>query len=73
MKPNINDGERLIRVILGIYAMLLGFLFVQGAIGVILGILGFVSFATGASGWCAIYAAMKKPAIKVEVSDSEEA
>lgn len=73
MKPNVGDGERLIRVILGIYAMLLGFLFVQGAIGVILGILGFVAFATGATGWCAIYAAMKKPPIPVEASDSKEA
>ena len=73
MKPNIGDGERLIRVLLGIYMMLLGFLFIQGPIGVILGILGLVSFATGASGWCGIYAAMKKPAIEVETSESEEA
>ena len=45
---------------------------IEGAVGVIMGILGFVAFATGASGWCGIYAAMKKPAIKVEVSDSEK-
>ena len=72
MKPNINDGERLIRVLLGIYVMLLGFLFIQGAVGIILGILGFIAFATGATGWCGLYAAMKKPPIRVETSESEE-
>ena len=72
MKPNINDGERLIRVLLGIYVMLLGFLFVQGAVGIILGILGLVAFLTGATGWCGIYAAMKKPPIPIKTSESEE-
>lgn len=69
MKPNIGDGERLIRVLLGIYIMLLGFLFIQGAFGIILGVLGFVAFATGTSGWCGIYAAMGKSTIKVTASD----
>ena len=71
MKPNIGDGERLIRVLVGIYVMLLGVLFIQGAIGAVLGILGFAAFATGATGWCGIYAAMKKPPIPVEASEPE--
>lgn len=51
----------MIRVILGIYAMLLGFLFIQGVIGAILGILGLIAFATGASGWCPFYTFVGKP------------
>ena len=35
MKTNIGDGERLIRVLAGVYVMLLGFLFIQGAVGII--------------------------------------
>ncbi len=65
MKPNIGDGERLIRVILGIYAMLLGFLFIQGVVGIILGIVGLVAFATGAVGWCGIYALLGKSTLSV--------
>ncbi len=76
MKPNISDGERLIRVILGIYGMLLGFLFIQGVVGIILGVVGLVTFATGASGWCGLYTllgkstltAPKQPAVEEVVS-----
>jgi len=64
MKPNIGDGERLIRVILGIYVMLLGFLFIQGIVGSILGILGLIAFATGAAGWCGIYTLLGKSTLK---------
>jgi len=66
MKPNIGDGERLIRVLLGIYVMLLGFLFIQGVVGILLGILGFIAFATGATGWCGIYAALGKSTVSTE-------
>lgn len=61
IQTNISDGERLIRVILGVYAMLLGFLFIQGIIGAIIGILGLIAFATGASGWCPLYTFIGKP------------
>mgnify|MGYP000163469729 CR=1 FL=1 len=72
MKPNIGDGERLIRVILGIYVMLLGFLFIQGVVGIILGILGLIAFATGASGWCGIYTLMGKSTLKTSPDEPEE-
>ena len=72
MKPNIGDGERLIRVILGIYVMLLGFLFIQGVIGIILGILGLISFATGASGWCGIYTLMGKSTLTTTPDEPEQ-
>jgi len=72
MKLNIGDGERLIRVILGIYTMLLGFLFIQGIIGIILGILGLIAFATGASGWCGIYTLLGKSTLQVTPAEPEQ-
>ncbi len=72
MKPNIGDGERLIRVILGIYVMLVGFFFIQGVVGIILGVLGLVAFATGASGWCGIYALMGKSTLTAAAPEPEQ-
>ena len=72
MKPNIGDGERLIRVLVGVYIMLLGFLFIQGVVGIILGLLGFIAFATGTTGWCGVYAALGKSTVKVETAESGE-
>ena len=72
MKPNIGDGERLIRVILGIYGMLLGFLFIQGVVGIILGILGLIAFATGAVGWCGIYTLLGKSTLQDTPAEPEQ-
>ena len=60
MKHNIGDVERILRVVLGIFAMLLGFLFIQGVAGIILGVLGGIAFLTGAVGWCGIYVLLGK-------------
>ncbi len=35
--------------------MLLGFLFIQGVVGILIGVLGLVSLVTGLVGWCGIY------------------
>jgi len=58
LRRNVGDLERLLRVILGIYVMLLGFLFISGLVGNLLGFVGLLVFATGATGWCGIYALM---------------
>ncbi|HEY88998.1 MAG TPA: DUF2892 domain-containing protein [Thermoflexia bacterium] len=68
---NISDAERIIRMVLGVFGMLLGFLFIQGPGGTLLGILGGLSFITGAAGWCGIYVLLKKE-LPVEESPSEE-
>lgn len=60
MQTNVEERERLIRSILGIYTMLFGFLFVQGVVGIIIGVLGLISLVTGASGWCPIYTWLRK-------------
>jgi hypothetical protein len=53
--PNVGSRDRLFRTILGVYGMLLGFLFIQGLVGNILGILSAISLVTGIVGWCGIY------------------
>lgn len=72
MKPNVNEKERLYRTILGVYAMLLGFLFIQGVVGIILGILGIISLFTGLAGWCAIYHFLGKSTINTIPSVQKE-
>ncbi len=55
IRHNISDLERLLRVIFGVYAMLLGFLFISGLAGNLLGFLGLLLAITGAMGWSGIY------------------
>ncbi len=50
MTNSISEGERLIHVLTGIYAMLLGFLFIQGLVGGILGVAGLAALGGGVSG-----------------------
>ena len=71
MKPNIGEKERLYRTILGVYGMLVGFLFIQGVIGVILGVLGLISLVTGMTGFCAIYHFTGKSTLDVASSEME--
>lgn len=71
MKPNIGERERLFRTLLGIYAMLLGFLFIQGIVGAIVGIIGFIGLATGVTGWCGIYALLKKAPVENQDPQAE--
>ena len=56
MAQNVGSTDRLLRTIFGVYGMLLGFLFIQGIVGIVVGVLGLVSLATGMLGWCGIYA-----------------
>ncbi len=56
MRPNVGDRDQLLRTILGVYAMLLGFLFIQGVIGIIVGVLGLISLITAITGFCGVYA-----------------
>ncbi len=68
---NVSDNERLIRVVLGVFGVLLGFLFIQGTAGTLLGILGVIAFITGAVGWCGVYVLLKKE-LPVDEESSEE-
>ncbi len=55
MVQNVGARDRLFRTLFGIFGMLLGFLFIQGAVGIIIGVLSLVCLVTGLVGWCGIY------------------
>lgn len=55
MKLNVGERDKLLRTILGVYGMLLGFLFIQGVVGILIGVLGLVSLVTGLVGWSGVY------------------
>lgn len=55
MKQNVGERDRLLRTIFGVYGMLLGFLFIQGVIGTLVGVIALISLVTGVVGWCGIY------------------
>ena len=63
LKPNIGEGERLVRVLLGVYGMLLGGLFIQGIGGIIIAITGLLGLLSGITGWCGIYTWLGKSTI----------
>ncbi|MCD4738606.1 MAG: DUF2892 domain-containing protein [Anaerolineae bacterium] len=68
---NVSETERIIRAVLGIFGMLLGFLFIQGTVGTLVGVLGVLVFITGAVGWCGIYVLLKRELPVEEVSSEE--
>ncbi len=59
MKKNEADWERIVRVILGIALIVVGFAVIGGTLGTILGIVGIIPLVTGAIGWCPLWAAFK--------------
>jgi hypothetical protein len=59
MEPNVGERDKLLRTILGVYSMLLGFLFIQGVVGILIGVLGLVSLLTGLVGWCGVYSLLR--------------
>ena len=57
----MNEGtvDRVIRVIAGIALLVLGWGgVVDGTLGTVFKVLGFVPLATGLTGWCPLYAAL---------------
>ncbi len=68
MKPNLSEFERIVRGVLGLFAMLLGFLFLQGAGGIALGLLGVGLSITALTGYCGLYTLLKR-----DQSDKKEA
>jgi len=56
MKMNESNVDRIIRVILGVVLLVLGWGgFVSGTLGLIFKILGFIPLITGAAGYCLLY------------------
>jgi len=66
MKTNQSNIERIIRVVLGIVLLVLGWGgFVGGTLGLVFKILGFLPLLTGLIGFCPLYALFKFSTKKV--------
>lgn len=61
MQHNMGDVERILRVVFGLYAVLFGVLFIQGAVGIVIAVLGGIALLTGALGFCPLYYALHRP------------
>lgn len=60
MKTNQSNLERVLRAILGVVLLVLGWGgFVSGAWGIVLIVLGFIALITGLVGFCPLYALLK--------------
>lgn len=65
MKTNEGTVDRALRVALGVALIAVGFAWVQGTAGIVVGTVGFVPLLTGLVGWCPIYALLKIDTLKV--------
>lgn len=62
---NVSNVDRIIRVLLGLVLLALGWLnVVPGTLGLVFKILGFVPLLTGLIGFCPLYALFKIRTIK---------
>ena len=59
MSLNVGSLDKNIRIVLGIILIAVGFFFVQGTLGIIIGVVGFVPLLTGLFNFCPIYAILK--------------
>jgi hypothetical protein len=60
MTKNVSNTDRMIRVILGLALLALGWTgIVSGTVGMIFKYLGFIPLLTGIIGWCPLYALFK--------------
>ncbi len=56
---NVGGFDRIFRIVLGIILVALGFFFLSGALGTVVGVIGFIPLLTGLVGWCPLYLPFK--------------
>jgi len=59
MSANVGGMDKIVRIVLGIILGVLGFFFMSGALGIVVGVVGLVLLVTGAVGWCPLYLPFK--------------
>lgn len=59
MKGNTSNIDRIVRVLLGLVLIYVGFAVMTGTSGIVVGVLGFIPLLTGILGFCPIYALLK--------------
>lgn len=80
MKPNEGTSDRLIRLILGVVLVIIGWpVLGNNALGIILDIVGVILFLTGITGSCALYKILgafnqkkNSPAVKSDGYESKQ-
>lgn len=55
MKSNMGNVDRVLRVVVGIVLVVVGFAVLNGTAGIVVGVIGLVPLATGLIGWCPLY------------------
>jgi predicted PurR-regulated permease PerM len=52
---NVGSVDRIVRIVLGVALIVIGFLALSGTLGIVVGIVGFIPLLTGLIGWCPLY------------------
>ncbi len=52
---NESSIDRIIRIVLGLALIAIGFFVLGGTAGTIVGVIGFIPLLTGLVGWCPLY------------------
>ena len=56
---NVGSSDRLLRIVLGLILIVVGFFFLTGIVGSIVGVIGFIPLLTGLVSWCPLYSLFK--------------
>jgi hypothetical protein len=59
MKSNMSNIDRVLRVVIGIAMVVVGFAVLEGTAGIVVGIIGVIPLLTGLTGWCPLYTLFK--------------
>lgn len=59
MKGNMSNIDRVLRVLVGIAMVVVGFAVLEGTAGIVVGVIGVIPLLTGLSGWCPLYTVFK--------------
>jgi hypothetical protein len=52
---NVGSLDRIVRVVLGLALIVVGFFVLGGTAGIVIGVIGFIPLLTGLAGWCPLY------------------
>jgi Inner membrane protein YgaP-like, transmembrane domain len=56
---NVGNVDRIVRVVLGLALIAIGFFVLGSTVGTIAGVIGFIFLLTGLVGWCPLYLLFK--------------
>lgn len=60
MKRNVGSIDRVLRVIVGVVLVVVGFAVMDGTAGIVVGVIGLIPLLTGLIGWCPLYLLFKR-------------